>query len=161
MDWNYNYTRRLGMVGQFRYWCQKVLPAVYDDSLSYYELLCKVIAKLNELIEKDNEQSEVINIILQELEDLEKEFDDWKDGGFEDLLNAWAKEHMAELMGWSAKVVFFGLTLDGHFVAYIPDETGWDDVMFDTGQNYASDRYGRLILLYRTDASSDVWQEDN
>ena len=29
---------------------QKILPLVYDDSLSYYELLCKVVAKLNELI---------------------------------------------------------------------------------------------------------------
>lgn len=32
----------------FRYWCQKVLPLVYDDSLSYYELLCKVIDYLNQ-----------------------------------------------------------------------------------------------------------------
>ena len=27
----------------------KILPLVYDDSLSYYEVLCKVIAKVNEL----------------------------------------------------------------------------------------------------------------
>lgn len=32
-----------------RFWCQKVLPLVYDDSLSYYELLCKVVAYLNNL----------------------------------------------------------------------------------------------------------------
>lgn len=31
----------------FKFWCQKVLPLVYDDSLSYYELLCKVIDYLN------------------------------------------------------------------------------------------------------------------
>ena len=31
----------------FRYWCQKVLPLVYDDSLSYYELLGKVVNYLN------------------------------------------------------------------------------------------------------------------
>lgn len=35
----------------FRYWCQKVLPLVYDDSLSYYELLCKVIDYLNKTME--------------------------------------------------------------------------------------------------------------
>ena len=35
----------------FRYWCQKVLPLVYDDSLSYYELLCKVIHYLNKTME--------------------------------------------------------------------------------------------------------------
>lgn len=34
-----------------RFWCQKVLPLVYDDSLSYYELLCKVVAYLNHLTE--------------------------------------------------------------------------------------------------------------
>lgn len=35
----------------FRFWCQKVLPAVYDDSLSYYELLTKVIDYLNKTME--------------------------------------------------------------------------------------------------------------
>lgn len=35
----------------FRYWCQKVLPLAYDDSLSYYELLCKVIDYLNKTME--------------------------------------------------------------------------------------------------------------
>ena len=41
-----NYTN----MGQFRFWCQKVLPLVYDDSLSYYELLCKVVNYLNDTI---------------------------------------------------------------------------------------------------------------
>lgn len=35
----------------FRFWCQKVLPLVYDDSLSYYELLCKVVDYLNKTME--------------------------------------------------------------------------------------------------------------
>lgn len=35
----------------FRFWCQKVLPLVYDDSLSYYELLCKVVDYLNQTME--------------------------------------------------------------------------------------------------------------
>lgn len=35
----------------FRYWCQKVLPLVYDDSLSYYEVLCKVVDFLNKTME--------------------------------------------------------------------------------------------------------------
>lgn len=35
----------------FRFWCQKVLPFVYDDSLSYYELLCKVVDYLNKTME--------------------------------------------------------------------------------------------------------------
>lgn len=38
----------------FRFWCQKVLPLVYDDSLSYYELLCKVVDYLNKTMEDVN-----------------------------------------------------------------------------------------------------------
>lgn len=34
----------------FRFWCQKVLPLVYDDSISYYELLNKVVHYLNNAI---------------------------------------------------------------------------------------------------------------
>ena len=41
-------------IGTFRHWCQKVLPAVYDDSLSYYEVLCKLTNYLNEVIENNN-----------------------------------------------------------------------------------------------------------
>lgn len=54
----------------FKFWCQKVLPLIYDDSLSYLEVLCKVTAKLNELIESDNSQSDAIEelqIAVQEL----------------------------------------------------------------------------------------------
>ena len=42
----------------FKRWVHKVLPAVYDESLSYYELLCKVIAKLNETIDLSNNTAE-------------------------------------------------------------------------------------------------------
>jgi len=41
-------------VSSFRHWCQKVLPLVYDDSLSYYELLCKMTTYLNNVIENCN-----------------------------------------------------------------------------------------------------------
>lgn len=34
----------------FRFWCQKALPLVYDDSLSYYEVLCKVVNYLNNMM---------------------------------------------------------------------------------------------------------------
>ena len=49
-----NFTPVLGnykTLQPFRYWCQKVLPLVYDDSLSYYELLCKVVDYLNKTME--------------------------------------------------------------------------------------------------------------
>ena len=39
----------------FRFWANKVLPQVYDDALSYYEVLNKMATFLNECIEKINE----------------------------------------------------------------------------------------------------------
>lgn len=59
----------------FRYWCQRVLPLVYDDSLSYYELLCKVIDYLNKTIENVNELSENFDELRKEFITL-KEFVD-------------------------------------------------------------------------------------
>lgn len=37
-------------IGAFRFWCQTALPLTYDDSLSYYELLNKVVNYLNHTI---------------------------------------------------------------------------------------------------------------
>lgn len=42
-------------IDTLRFWTQKILPLVYDDSLSYYEVLAKVGAKLNEVIGNVNE----------------------------------------------------------------------------------------------------------
>lgn len=47
----------MAKIESFRFWCQKVLPLVYDDSLSYYELLCKVVKYLNDVIEAVNENT--------------------------------------------------------------------------------------------------------
>lgn len=38
-----------------KYWCYKILPLAYDDSLSYYEVLCKLTSKTNELVERVNQ----------------------------------------------------------------------------------------------------------
>ena len=38
-------------IGSFRFWCQKTLPLVYDDSLSYYELLCKLAKFMQDAVE--------------------------------------------------------------------------------------------------------------
>lgn len=40
--------------------CQKVLPTCYDDSLSYYENLCKLTEKMNEIIEAINNSFETL-----------------------------------------------------------------------------------------------------
>ena len=150
----------MGEIGAFRFWCQKVLPAVYDDSLSYYELLAKVIEKLNEVIDRYDESGSVINSIIEELTRLQQEFEYFKEHGFEEYyeqqLDEWINANMPSIIQKSVKMVFFGLTLSGYFVAYIPDS--WSDIQFDTGMVYGFDSYGRLILRYDVDSPYDVMQ---
>ena len=43
-----------------------IMPLVYDQSLSYVELLNKVVAKLNEVIEQTNNLSSHIDNVLAE-----------------------------------------------------------------------------------------------
>lgn len=42
-------------------YCQNVLPLVYDNSLSYYEVLCKLTNKINELVDTVNELESKLN----------------------------------------------------------------------------------------------------
>ncbi len=55
----------------FAFWCQKVMPAVLDDSLSFYEVLCKLTAKLNDAIETINGHSELITTMQSEIDSLQ------------------------------------------------------------------------------------------
>ena len=72
----------LNSIKELRIWCQKVLPLVYDDSLSYYEVLTKVINKLNEVIDLADEQNETIEEALTDIEtfetDMSTEFETYK-----------------------------------------------------------------------------------
>lgn len=56
----------IGDIRKFRFWCQKVLPLVYDDSLSYYEILCKVVQYLNKVIEDVNSIPDYIDAVIDE-----------------------------------------------------------------------------------------------
>lgn len=60
------------MIASIVHWhCQKVLPLVYDDSLSYYEQVCKLVNKVNEVIETFNSYEDIINQLAEELADIE------------------------------------------------------------------------------------------
>ncbi|MFQ9808245.1 MAG: glycosyl hydrolase family 28-related protein [Segatella copri] len=60
------------MIGSFTevkplyYWVQHILPLVYDDSLSYMELLGKVTKILNELVENNNLLPDYIMQLIKE-----------------------------------------------------------------------------------------------
>lgn len=54
------------MIEKFRWITWSVLPLVYDESLSYVELLNKVIAKLNEVIQATNDFTAPVQEIIDE-----------------------------------------------------------------------------------------------
>lgn len=62
---------------------------------------------------------------------------------------AWLRENALDLIGELVKMVFFGITDDGYFVAYIPES--WDDIIFGTTglDDFPSGvDFGHLTLSY-------------
>lgn len=145
---------------RLRYWCQLVLPAVYDDSLSYYELLCKVVKFLNEQKDEYNKLVDVVAKNTNDIKQLQDDFQKFIDSGFDDYyadqVIKWIDAHLDFIFQHTVKQVFFGLTLDGYFAAYIP--LSWDDIIFDTGMDFSDDSFGCLILRWNTDSVHPVNQ---
>ena len=126
-------------IEKVRFWCFKVLPLVYDDSLSYYEVLCKVVAKLNEMVDALQELPEQ----LKEIEEAIAQINEWIQKFDTTYIEQWINEHLASMF-------FVEINKDGYFVIYIPD--GWEDVTFKTsGWDEVIEPpldYGHLILHY-------------
>ena len=122
----------------FHFWCQKVLPLVYDDSLSYYEVLCKVVQYLNEVIKTENEIIENVDQLKAELQVVQEWINNFDTSYAEEII----REYLATM-------IFVEISDAGYFVYFIPES--WDDITFNTTgldisiENY---EYGRLVLSY-------------
>lgn len=79
----------------FAFWLQKTQPLVYDDALSYYEVLCRISAMLNQLIKQVNDLTDaqkkfiedatkLLNQIISEWNSM---VDTWN--GWEATFNSW------------------------------------------------------------------------
>ena len=69
--------------------------------------------------------------------------------GMVNAINNWMQENALDLVGDLVKMVFFGITDDGYFVAYIPDQ--WDEItFFTTGLDriIPGYEYGHLCIEY-------------
>lgn len=64
-------------IRKLKFWCQKILPLVYDDSLSYYEMLCKLLSYINAFIDKLNEFADILNEFADEFEEFKTQFNEW------------------------------------------------------------------------------------
>ena len=100
----------------------------YDSDLGWlikdYKTLDELIAAIKSWIEETqptiNELLELYNNILK---------GDFPDS-IKDGLYIWMKENASNIMTELVQMVFFGVTNDGYFVAYIPE--GWDFLTFGT-----------------------------
>ena len=129
----------------FRFWCYKVLPLVYDDSLSYYEILCKVVKYINDLIDQDKVLGDELasqKAALQEVQDWIANFD---------------TSYLEQLIQkYLANMIYVYISDAGYIIYYIPES--WNDIQFNTtglditndqlsdDKHVANYEYGHLVL---------------
>lgn len=90
----------------------------------------------------------------EEYQELKQLYDDIMAGRFPDSmidsLREWLARNAFDIIGEMVKMVFFGLTDSGYFVAYIPES--WRDIVFNTSQYDifipSFGEYGHLVLSY-------------
>ena len=127
------------MIPTFRFWCQKVLPLVYENSLSYYEVLCKVVDYINELIDADK----ILDTELEQLKNDLKVVQNWIDN-YDD---SFAKDMIEKYIG---TMIFVEINNEGYVVYNIPEN--WKDITFNTtGLDIvinSEPQYGHLVLSY-------------
>ena len=54
----------------FAFWLQKTQPLVYDDALSYYDVLCRISAMLNQLIKQVNDLTDAQKKFIEDATNL-------------------------------------------------------------------------------------------
>lgn len=92
---------------------------MYDDSLSYYEVLCKVVDYINNIIDSLKEQSEEIDKLQAEMKEVQQWIDNFDTSYLEELI----KKHIANM-------IYVGISDAGYIVYYIPES--WNDITFNT-----------------------------
>ena len=122
----------------FKFWCYKVLPLVYDDSLSYYEVLCKVVKYINELIEQDRIFGEELDALRADMTTVQEWINNFNTSYAEKIIR-----------DYIATMIFVEISEAGYFIYYIPEN--WKDITFNTtGLDVVIPEtdYGRLVLSY-------------
>lgn len=123
----------------FSFWCYKVLPLVYDDSLSYYEILCKVVTYINKLIEQDKIFGDELTNLLKELEKVKEWINNFDTSFIEELI----KKYIATM-------ILVEISDSGYIIYIIPES--WKDITFNTTgldiKLKIQPEYGHLVLSY-------------
>lgn len=134
------------------------IPKMYWDVKSQEQRIKAICEQFHKMICYANMLGNKLNESLGDIDELTEMFNKFVESGFDDYyaeqIEKWIDSHLQFIYEKTIKQVYFGLTLDGYFVAYIPDS--WSDIIFDTGMNYQLDTYGRLILRWDADSPYDL-----
>ena len=103
--------------GEFRFYCQKVLPLVYDTSLSYYEVLCKVVDYLNKTMETVNDLSDEFNNLKTSFDEL-KEYIDGQIADVYVYIDAKLSKYTDEYFDKLIEEKFLEMIDNGYFPVY-------------------------------------------
>lgn len=134
----------------FKFWCQQIIPLVYDNSLSHYELLCKVMEYINNIIDGQNSLIGQVEINTDDIAELKKVVSELQkileDQNYLEIVKEWIDENLQQIINNTVKFISFGLSDDGYFMACIPST--WDFLSFDTIMDLDSECYGSLVLKW-------------
>ena len=117
----------------------------------FHELnLSWVIARIKSLMDQVKTLEDWRHDHEEEYQELKDLYDAIMAGDFPPSIVAafedWMSRNALDLVGKLVKHVYFGLTNDGYFCAYIPEN--WSDIHFDTVTDSDSPLYGHLLLMY-------------
>lgn len=134
------------------------LPQFYWDVYSAEQRVKHICYEIDKIIAYANMLGVNINATHEDVAKLQELFQKFQDQGlaelYEKLLQQWVDDNMERIISRVVKFIYFGLTNDGYFCAYIPDS--WDEITFDTGAVYGRSDYGRLILKMQTDSPNSI-----
>lgn len=112
-----------------------------------------LLLKMKELIDANNVSYQELQELAHRVDGFEAFYDDIMAGDFPEpfkvAFDHYIAENALDILGEAAKMVFFGLTDDGYFVAFIPES--WDEITFGTtglDDFPAGIPYGHLTLSY-------------
>lgn len=125
-----------------------VVPEMYWNIYSQEQRWKTMCEQMHKLVCYADSINVNLSITHDDVEQLKADFEKFKESGFidyyEEQIEAWINENMQSIIEQAIKMVYFGLSDDGYFQAYIPDS--WNEIEFDTGAVYGQEDYGCLIL---------------
>ena len=145
-----------------RFWCQKVLPAVYDQSLSYYEVLCKLAAFLNKMLEELEKMQDNIDALHKAYKDLQ----DWVNAEIA-RFEAHMEQHFDDLTQelWNRFEEYknnTNTTLQQWFNDYATNTTNNLNKKFNDFVNNANTRIDQMFNTYTSSTNNEfnTWKND-